>query len=129
MTKPDSSEQQRRTRLLAETFHEDWDHGELAGHARLAARRTRRRHHLRRSLLAVGTAAALAAMLALGHRRGQASVPVAPPASPAPAYEIISDDELLARMPPDQPLLAVRHADGTRQFTLLKNTTGDVSQD
>ncbi len=109
------------SRLLAETFHDDWESGPTAAFARTAAAHARRRRRLRASLLAAGTAAGLIAVLATVLRQ-----PPKPPqvaaiaAKPAPAYEIISDDELLARLQ-DRPLLTVKKPDGTREFILLEN--------
>lgn len=118
MMKPDASERSRRTRLLAEMFHDNWDQGELAGHARLAASRARRRHHLRRGLLTATTAgAALLVALTFGRHHGPGSAPAASATPRPPAYEIISDDEFLARIS-EQPVIALQREDGTREFIL-----------
>jgi len=108
-----------RTKLLTEIFHEEWSGGAPAGFARDAAALVRRRRRLRHSLVAAGTAAAVAVLTLVLSRPApehfrQRSLPQA-----EPAYEIISDDELLAQLS-DRPLLAMRTESGTREFVLLE---------
>ncbi|HUR60518.1 MAG TPA: hypothetical protein VM029_22550 [Opitutaceae bacterium] len=111
----------KNAKLLAETFHDDWTAGPASGFARAAAAHARRRRNVRRTVSAATAAAALAAIALLTRHE------VAPPArnvAPAPApivaiaYEILSDDELLARVH-NQPLLVVKKLDGTREITVL----------
>lgn len=117
MNKQDDQE----SRLLAETFQTDWETGPTAGYARAAAAYARRRHRFRSALVAAGTTAGLAAVLAFALLHRPAPLRLAPAvAKAAPAYEIISDDELLAQLH-DRPLLAMRQANGTRKFVLLEN--------
>lgn len=110
-----------RAQLLADTLHEDWTHGPMARYAHEAAAHARQRRHLRHGLHRVGAVASLIAVLTLGFVFRLPRSPVAPfAAKPGPAYEIISDDELLAQLP-DQPLLVLPHPDGTREIVLLEN--------
>lgn len=108
----------RRTKLLAELFHEDWATGRLSDLARVAAAHARRRRRIRRSLIVAGTAAAIAIASLLPYFR---STPVksAVFAKPSLAYEIISDDELLTLLH-DRPLLVIPEQDGTRRFVVLE---------
>jgi hypothetical protein len=118
MNKPDHD----REKLLAEAFHGEWTEGSAAGFARAAAAQARRRHTVRRTLLA-STAMAAAALLLTWLNRPtdrHSGIPTASSPAPAPAYEIISDDELLLQLR-DQPLLVVRRENGTREFVLLEN--------
>lgn len=113
--KPDQREQ-----LLAELFHSDWAEGPAGNFARLAAAQARRQRLVRRGLAGACTAAVVAfLLLASVHRPGPAQN-VAAPTKATAGYEIISDDELLARLH-DRPLLAVRQENGTRKFVLLEN--------
>ena len=109
-----------RAKLVAELFHQDWATGPAAGYALAAAALARRRRFIRRVLTTAGAATGVAAALVfvfLHH-------PVVPkPATivvrPAlPAYEIISDDELLGRLN-DRPLLVVQRETGPTEFVLL----------
>jgi hypothetical protein len=108
----------RRTKLLAELFHEDWATGPLSDLARIGAAHARRRRRIRRSLAITGSTAALAIAGTLAYFR---LAPVKPGAAakPSPAYEIISDDELLALLR-DRPLLVIPQPDGTRRFVVLE---------
>ena len=108
-----------REKMLAEAFHGEWSAGLAAGMARRAAAVARRRHAGRRALFATGTAAGIAAALILSLRH-PAVMPRENPAAEnsTPAYEIISDDELLAQLK-DQPLLVIRGENGAREFVLL----------
>jgi hypothetical protein len=110
-----------KSRLLAEVFHDDWESGPASLFARMAATHARRRRRLRASLLAAGATAGLVAVLVSALRQHPSPPHVVTiAAKPAPAYEIISDDELLARLK-DRPLLAVKKPDGAREFILLEN--------
>jgi hypothetical protein len=109
-----------RTKLLADTVHGDWLEGPVADFARQAAAHARRRRRLRRTAQAAGVIACfIAGGLALYFR-------VPPPShrhttlqeSKTRAYEIISDDELLAQLH-DRPLLALKKENGTHEFVFL----------
>lgn len=116
----------QKEKLLAEAFHGEWNDGTMTGFALEAARHARRRTRVRRSFAVVGATAGIAAALvfALKHQTGAENHPavsVATVQAPvAPAYEIISDEELLAQLK-DQPLLVVQKKDGSREFVLLGN--------
>lgn len=120
-----------RTRLVAEAFHDDWASGPASAFARSAAAHVRRRRALRRALLAGGAGALLLAAILAGNRdRPAASVNLAakpsreitaPPALlsvVSPAFEIISDDELMQQLR-DRPVLVLPRPNGTREFVLL----------
>ena len=108
-----------RTRLIADLFQGDWAEGPAAAGALQAAAYARRRRARQRLLLTAGTAAGMAAVLvfALVHpdsssTRHRVDVPK------VSAYQIISDDELLAEVS-DRPLLALREPGGARQILVL----------
>ena len=108
-----------RTRLLAESLHEDWSEGPVSLFARQAATLARQRRRLRQGLLAAGAAAGIAAALLLSTQHLAISPTPAPgPSKPGPAYEIISDAELLSELH-DRPLLAISKQNGTHEFVLL----------
>ena len=110
-------------KLLAETFHDDWAEGSAATFALQAAALARRRRRFRHAVVASSVVASMAAALLVSlHRRPvPAPAPMAPlSAAPAPAYEIISDEELLAQLR-DRPLLVLNKQDGGREFVLLGN--------
>lgn len=111
-----------REKLLAELFHGDWAGGEAEGFARRAAAHARRRRGIRRIVIAsAGMAAvAVALLVALSQRPAPTLTVSAPSRVAAPAYEIISDEELLFQLR-DQPLLVVRRENGAREFVLLEN--------
>ncbi len=97
-----------RTRLIADLFHDDWAEGPAAAAALRAAGCARRRRARQRLLVTVGSVAGMAAVLLLtlvhpGSR--PARVHAASPTAPASAYQVISDDELLADVS-DRPLLS-----------------------
>lgn len=108
----------RRTKLLAELFHEDWANGPVSDLARVAAAHARRRRRIRRSLVIAGSTAAFAIAGTLAYFR---PTPVKPAAlaKSSPAYEIISDEELLTLLH-DRPLLVIPEQDGTRRFVVLE---------
>jgi hypothetical protein len=110
-----------REKLLAETFHGDWSAGTAAGFARQAAAAARRRQSYQRVLVATGITAGIAAALIVTLRQPRVlPSEIRAAATPAPACEIISDDELLALLQ-DCPLLVVQNKDGGREFILLGN--------
>lgn len=121
----------KKTKLLAETFHEEWTSGAPAAFARAAAAHARRRRRVRQALL---TATAGVALVVVGFAVWPRSAvlppsggmpPTKPPPVAARTYEIISDDELLARLQ-DQPLLVVKRANGTKEITLLEDSAAET---
>ena len=114
-----SKKHDQREKLLAELFCDDWAGGPAGGFARVAAAAARRRRHLRQTLLGASATVIIAAIfVSTGVRHaGTVAATVTPPKS-APAYEILSDDELLVALR-DRPLLVVRRENGTREFVLL----------
>lgn len=119
-----NKKREQREKLLAETFHDDWVEGPAATFALQAAALARRRRRMRHAVVASGIAAsvAIALLFSLHHRPAPASAPLTPAqvAVSAPAYEIISDEELIAQLR-DQPLLVLNKKDGGREFVLLGN--------
>ncbi len=128
-----NEESDSRTRLVAEAFHDDWASGLAGAFARAAAAHARRRRALRRSLLVSGAVAVvLAALLAVSRERSPESVECAAkpfrtiPSPPAllsvvsPAFEIISDEELMLQLR-ERPLLILPQPNGTHEFVLLAN--------
>ena len=126
-----NEERDPHTRLIAEAFHDDWASGQASAFARAAAAHARRRRALRRSLLVSGAVAVvLAALLAVSRERTPESVEFAakpfrtitsPPALlsvVSPAFEIISDEELMQQLR-DRPVLILPQPNGTREFVLL----------
>lgn len=109
-----------RTKLLAETVHGDWAEGPVADFARRAAAHARRRRRLRRSFQAVGATVCLivATFATYLHQPSRSRQNAKPPEHKTPAYEIISDEELLTELH-DRPLLAMKKENGTREFVLL----------
>lgn len=131
MNKPSDSDD----RLLADTFHDAWATGPAAAFARAAAAHARRR---RRAKQALASTAGIAAALLLGFALWPRSTPptpqvaavtrpaalpltptTPPAAAPTRGYEVISDDELIARLN-DRPFLAVEQANGGRKIVLLE---------
>lgn len=111
----------KRTKLLVETFHDEWETGAPAQFARTAARAARRRLIMERSLRGGSVLAVLT--IAAWFSREKPAAPraadeLAAPSQPTRSYEILSDDELLAQVR-DRPLLAVRRADGTREIIVF----------
>lgn len=118
-----SNPHDRDEKLLAGAFHDDWIGGSAAEFARAAAALARRRRTLRRAMAVTTVAAAAIAAVFVALRPPPASLTPAPDPTtvttlPRPAYELISDDELLSRVH-DLPMLVVRKPDGTKQITLL----------
>ena len=114
----------RHAKLIADTFHADWETGRPAAFAREAAAVARRRHRVRRSLRAAGTAAVIAVAAFVLLRRPSPHPPAfagsAKPVAASRGYEILSDDELLAQVH-DQPLLVLKKENGTRQIIVIEN--------
>src|SRR5262245_40194270 len=95
----------KHTKLLAETFHGEWDTGAPARFAQAAASAARRRQFARRSLHGAGALAVLGIALWLAREKTTApssAVDQVATSAPRRGYEIISDDELLAQVR-DQP--------------------------
>ena len=114
----------RHTKLLAEAFHDDWSHGAPARFALTAAAHARRRRRLQAvaATLAACSIIAMVALLMVRHRPALpppvARIIAAKPASPA--YEIISDEELISQLR-DRPLLVLKTQNGGNHFVLLEN--------
>ena len=109
------------TKLLAAAFHDDWSEGRTADFARAAAAHARGRRRIRRTLstAGVGTVLTVAAFVTL--RSTPPTLPshaANPPATAAPGYEIISDEQLLAQLR-DRPILVVRAENGSREIVVL----------
>ena len=109
-----------RTKLLADTVHGDWAGGRVADFSRQAAAHARRCRRLRRGLQAVGATACAAIALAVFYPRQPLPFHFSAkiPEQKKPAYEIISDEELLAGLR-DRPLLMLKKENGAREFVLL----------
>lgn len=114
-----------RDRLVAETFHEDWDAGPATIFAYRAARLARRYRAVRRAGLVTGIfIAVITGLFAL--RMSSSSPAVRPEVvrrdqnahQSSRGYEILSDDEFLARVT-GQPLLILSDGRGGKQITLL----------
>ncbi|MEO5961024.1 MAG: hypothetical protein ABIR80_18105 [Opitutaceae bacterium] len=122
----------RDAKLLAETFHADWDTGPAATFARAAAATARRRRTLRHTFAATAAALAIGAFTLVATRpeplATSVRVPVAKTAIPQRGYEIISDDELLAQLH-DRPLLVVQRAGGKKEFVWLAETEETSAND
>jgi hypothetical protein len=107
-----------RTRLLAEMLHGDWTSGPAAEMARRAAAHARLRRTVRRSAVAAGVVAAIAVTLFFSPRRPALAPASVVTTAAKPAYEIISDEELLATLR-DRPLLVLPQENGTKKIVLL----------
>lgn len=106
--------------LIAAAFHGDWNEGDAARFARVAAAHARRRRLHRRILVGAGAASVIVATVLLALHS-----PTTPVSRPSPAvspkgYEIISDAELLAQIR-DRSVVMVRTPDGRRDFVLVGN--------
>ena len=116
-----------RARLVAETFHDDWSEGPASEFALRAAAHARTRRTLRRAAATGGALVAIAAGVFFATRHPQATsslvAAVVFTAKPPLAYEIISDDELVALLR-DRPLLILPQERGDRRFVLLAQSTG-----
>lgn len=109
----------REEQLLAELFHDDWADGPAAAFARHAAALARTRRRLR-SVAALGAAVGgVLLVAAFVFTRHRAAAPlVTSRSAPPPAYDIISDRELLARLH-DRPILILPKQNGVEKFVLL----------
>jgi len=113
-----NNKSERPDRLLAETLHDGWDDGPGAAFAQQAAALARRRRRARQTLVAAGTAAAATLVLSGLWLRPEPVHSLPPPTAAVPAYEVISDEQLLAQLR-DRPLLVLPRENGTREFVLL----------
>jgi hypothetical protein len=113
-------------RLLAETFHENWESGATAQFARAAAAHARNRRRARHATATLAGLAVLACGLFVARDRFAPRVVIAQAqrspvaATPTRGYEVISDDELLAQLR-DRPVLAVQKPNGTREIVVLES--------
>jgi len=85
--------------------------------AKRAAAHARRRRALKRASLTLTVAAAMIAAIAVGRRARLPSAFAPAPIAPA-AYEVISDDELVALLH-DRPLLVLPQENGAKKIVLL----------
>ena len=105
-----------RTRLLAETFHDDWATGPARAMALRAAAQVRRGRLIRRTALAGSSAVVALAWLVLASRPRStptvdAPVAVAPAAA---AFEIITDAQLYAELRDRSVLILPQEKNGPR---------------
>lgn len=107
------------TRLLAETFHNDWATGPARAMALRAAAQVRRRRLIRRSALA-GAASCVVLAWIMFANRPRSTPTVAPVAvAPAtPAFEIITDEQLFAELR-DRSLLVLPNEKNGPRIVLL----------
>jgi hypothetical protein len=109
----------QRTKLIAELFHGEWSDGTAAEYARKAASLARTRRARRRTVWTTVAGMAAAGLFVWTHPAPKNTLSP-PPTARTPAYEVISDDELLADLH-DRPLLVLRNKNGDRQFVMLSN--------
>lgn len=113
-------------RLVAETFHDDWSEGPASEFALSAAAHARTRRTQRRSAVAGVALAMIASVLfffARQHHHAPAlAAPLASTVKSVPAYEIISDDELITLLR-NRPLLILPQERADRRFVLLAQST------
>lgn len=120
-----NNDSERHDRLVSEAYHGDWSDGPASGFAREAAYHARRLRRRRQALAGFAGAALLAVVAAMWFARPIPSARAVPKVeaavkSVAPAYEIISDQELLAEVR-DRPLLAMHDHDDKMKITVLAN--------
>ena len=117
MSKPSDN----RDRLVAELFHTEWTDGPGAEFARQAAAAARRHRAIRRATVTGGTLAAAAIALIVARFPERPAAQAAGPAARSPrppAYQTISDDELLAALR-DRPVLVLPDGRGGKKIVLL----------
>ena len=107
-----------RDRLLAETFHGNWEEGVGAQFARRAAAHARNRRRRRQAGAAATAIVALLILTSLALRQPPVTPASGSPPASTPAYEVISDAELLAELR-DRPLVVVKRANGANDFVLV----------
>jgi len=103
----------------AELFHDDWAEGRASHFARHAAAYARRRRIRRTCVAGVAAILAMTLLLEMARHPAGAKSPAAL-AAVTPAYEIISDDELLLKLH-DRPLLVTQGKTGARKIVVLQN--------
>jgi hypothetical protein len=113
-----------RSKLLAETFLNDWTEGAPAHFAHAAAAHARFRRRVRRAtaLAAAIVVVAAIAFVVTPHERTPPTPVAAANVAPKPAprgYEIISDEELLNQLR-DRPLFVVKTQSGHNQVVVLE---------
>ena len=120
-----------RTRLVAEVFNDDWVAGPTSAFARAAAAHARRRRAVRQTLR-IGGAVAVVIVAILAFNRARvpqrpssalpiaelATAEIAPTSKTFPAFEIISDEQLVAELR-GRPLLILPQEPEARRFVLL----------
>ena len=107
------------TKLIVDTFHDDWVGGRAASWAGVAARHARRRRTGRRALAVGGALLLVVAGVSFLTRPAPSPARPATASTPSPrGYEIISDDELISGLK-DRPLLVVTKANGSRELIVL----------
>jgi hypothetical protein len=108
----------RDEKLLAETFHGDWNDGAAAQFARAAAASARRRRQMQKMLVGAGAAVVVAgtAFVALPSRH-PAHRPLETAAAAPRGYEIISDAELLSELR-DRSVVMIKKENGVRDFVV-----------
>lgn len=112
-----------RARLVAETFNDDWNSGPASALARHAAAHARRRRAMGRAVAAGGALAVVFTAFLVSARlrvppTGPGPSNAMPAAAVSPAFEIISDEELMAALR-NRPLLVLPQETGARKFVLL----------
>ncbi len=122
-----------RTRLVADTLGDDWTTGPASGYAVKAASHARRRRAARRGIVAAAgaTMAALAIVVATSIRQrgtsidpgpeksvGAAQIATVTPEKKPPAYEIISDAELMVALA-DRSVLILPQVQGGPKIVVL----------
>lgn len=106
----------KREHLLKDTLGDN----EGASFARAAAAHARRRRAGKQAGLAVGVSCALAGAFVVTRPPTAQPSPVAIAQPPAPMFEIISDQELLAQLK-DQPVLILKDQTGITDVVFLAN--------
>lgn len=109
-------------KLVAQTFHDDWETGDPLRYARDAAKYARHRHTIRKLVVVASCLLLLAGTLItiepIGPRAGRQI------GGAASNYTVVSDAELLAQVH-DRPLLALRNGEQVSKLIVLEN---DASQ-
>ena len=114
-----------KDRLLADLYAQ-WEHGPVAGAARMAARTLRRRRRTRRAI--VGAAAVVViALFWTNFFAGRLPAPGMDRVATATALEIISDAELLTLLR-DRPILAIRDRGGIAAIVWLDPSEPDRNE-
>jgi hypothetical protein len=116
----------QQTRLPTGTLPDDWASGPAAPFARAAAATARRHRRTRALLSAAGATALIAVASFVGIRSHHLATPISEErqlvARAQPAYEIISDEELLTQLP-ELAMLIESDGRGGKRYTLLQPTS------